>query len=123
MLAVRVIGEIAEALEQLHRVGLVHGNISPGAIQLPRTSLERPVLVLLHLGSGTPSPDAVSPYQAPEIRSGGPPSQAGDHYALSLVLLEAVTGRRELGSHLPPPSDGPSRLPCTPIRSNEPVAR
>ncbi len=97
MLAVRLIGEIADALERLHRVGLVHGQLSPEAILVRQHPVERPVLGMLQLGGGDLSSPAAPAYRAPEVSSGGPVTQASDHYSLSLVLLEVLTGGRDNG--------------------------
>ena len=99
-LAVRLIGEIADALERLHRVGLVHGQLSPEAILVRQHPVERPVLGMLQLGGGDLSSPVAPAYRAPEVSSGGPVTQASDHYSLSLVLLEVLTGGRDNG--MPP---------------------
>ena len=105
MPAVRLIGEIADALEQLHRVELVHGGLSPASILVGTHPVERPVLVGLSPGGEAASEDAAA-YRAPELSLDGRASVSGDDYSLSLILLEALSGRRGGGDGLPPGLEG-----------------
>ncbi len=85
---------IAQALAEVHRAGLVHGDISPGNILF--TGDGRPLLGDLGVAriAGV-RPDAVSAtaaYAAPEVLAGAPPTPAADVYGLASVALAALTG-------------------------------
>lgn len=92
---------IAGALAHLHALGVVHRDVKPANVLLGRTDrafladlgvarlLDATRVTTTGLAVGTPA------YMAPEQVQGrevGPPA---DVYALGLVLLEALTGRRE----------------------------
>jgi len=95
-----VAAQVASALDELHRQGLVQRDVKPGHI----VTLQRgqgPLLVqLIDSGSagrldtragleiyGTPG------YAAPEIAAGRPASFRSDLYALGCVMYELLTGR------------------------------
>ncbi|MCE0767049.1 serine/threonine protein kinase [Pseudonocardia kujensis] len=92
---------IADALAHLHALGVVHRDVKPANVLLDRGGrafladlgvarlLDATRVTTTGLAVGTPA------YMAPEQVRGhevGPPA---DVYALGLVLLEALTGRRE----------------------------
>jgi hypothetical protein len=119
--AVRIAAEIAEALDHVHRRGLLHLDVKPGNVLLDpagRALLtdfgiaaarsEGPVRLS---GVGTPG------YMAPEQRPDG--SGEVDHrtdlYALGVLLCELLTGVRPTNSSLPgavPRSVGPILQRC-----------
>lgn len=90
---------LADALDHVHRRGITHRDVKPGNVLLG----ERPMLADFGIARlvdtaritqtgfliGTPA------YLAPEQISGGEVGEPADVYALGLVLLEALTGRRE----------------------------
>jgi serine/threonine protein kinase len=99
--ATPLVALLADALDHVHSSGIVHRDIKPSNILLDQQGLP-------HLGDfgiallagqtrvtsvdeivGTPA------YLAPEQVYGGRLGPAVDVYALGLVLLECVTGRRE----------------------------
>ncbi|HXV94430.1 MAG TPA: serine/threonine-protein kinase, partial [Pseudonocardia sp.] len=97
----RLGAEIAEALSHVHRRGVVHRDVKPGNVLLDASGHAR----LADFGiarvvdatrvTATGVVVGTAAYMAPEQVRGeavGPPA---DVYALGLVLLEAVTGRRE----------------------------
>lgn len=98
--------DVAGALAHVHACGVVHRDVKPGNVLLD--VVHGPRLVDFGLARivdaarvtttgavvGTPA------YMAPEQVRGGRVGAPADIYSLGLVLLEAVTGRREYGGGL-----------------------
>ncbi|WP_052433089.1 serine/threonine-protein kinase [Streptacidiphilus carbonis] len=99
--AVRVTAQLAETLAYLHGLGVVHRDIKPSNVLLDRQG--RPRLVDFGLARALDEAGATSSgtvvgtaaYLAPEqIHGRGEIGRPADVYALGLLLLEAITGRR-----------------------------
>src|SRR3954470_6086897 len=97
-----VLGQIADALDHIHRRGIVHGDVKADNIMLTAETTgarQRQVARLLDFGlarrSGGDGDEGLngSPhYLAPERAAGGPPSVAADIYALGVLGYMMVTG-------------------------------
>ena len=98
---VRQIGvELALALAHVHAQGVVHRDVKPANIllspvgaKLADFGIARIVDGARHTATGLTL--GTAPYLAPEQVTGGPVGPPADVYALGLVLLECLTGRRE----------------------------
>jgi serine/threonine protein kinase len=107
--ALRIAGEIAEALECAHRSGITHRDLKPSNIALtrdgaklldfgvakPTLSLDAGVESTLLARALTTQGQLVGtvPYMAPEQLEGRPADPRTDIFALGNVIYEMVTGR------------------------------
>ncbi|HEX8107454.1 MAG TPA: serine/threonine-protein kinase [Kofleriaceae bacterium] len=97
-----VLGQIADALDHIHRRGIVHGDVKADNIMVTAETTgarQRRLARLLDFGlarrSGGDGDDGLngSPhYLAPERAAGGPPSVAADIYALGVLGYLMLTG-------------------------------
>ena len=99
--AVAVIGPVLDALAAAHELGLVHRDVKPSNVLLPRptgvkladfgiaTDLAAGAEHLTGTGELLGSPS----YLAPERVSGEPATPATDLYAVGVTLYEALSGR------------------------------
>ena len=108
--AARVLGQVADALTEAHRLGVVHRDLKPdnilvhrGEERLETRLTDFGIARVLHTrGMTTPGALIGTPnYLAPEAIHGAPPSPAADVYALGILLYELIVGR-------PPYSGGPA---------------
>lgn len=96
--ALRIGHAIADALAEAHRHDVVHADLKPENVVLPRDGrvrvvdfgLARLVGTEATAASGTPA------YMAPERWNGGPPRASMDVWALGVLLHEAIEGARPL---------------------------
>ena len=102
--AVRIIREIAQALQSAHRAGVVHRDLKPqnvfvtstGAIKLLDFGLARAAgqarMTAASTVLGTPG------YIAPEVLEGAPADARADLYALGAVAFELFSNKRAFAS-------------------------
>lgn len=105
--AAAVAGGIAEALVVVHAAGMVHRDLKPANILLAEQGVPgaMPHAKLADFGiahligserlTTVGTVIGTAGYLSPEQAGGGEPGPAADVYALGLVVLEALTGRRE----------------------------
>jgi serine/threonine protein kinase len=90
---------LLQALQAIHRAGLVHGDVKPGNVQVLSTGA--PVLIdfglasqALRVSPETPFVAGSPPYMAPEVIRSGAREGASDLFSLGASLYEAATGCR-----------------------------
>jgi serine/threonine-protein kinase len=109
--AVKVLNDIAHALDYAHSVGVVHGDLCPNNIivdQDDNVCINNFALLSVQADK---VPAARKPYLPPEIAEGHPAVAASDVYALAVITYELLSGRLPL----PPESmDTPLPIPHVP---------
>ncbi len=93
--------QVASALAEAHRLGIVHGDLKPENVFLVRRGRGREEAVLADFSIARTDPaDALGKrggtpqYLAPEVVRGAAPTPASDVYALAVLAWEALAGRR-----------------------------
>ncbi|MFW6161673.1 MAG: serine/threonine-protein kinase [Planctomycetota bacterium] len=97
--AVRVLGQVLAALDQVHGAGVVHRDLKSGNIMID----EDRRAILMDFGLAKPRHDrsvttghtilGTPEYMAPELAEGAEATFASDLYALGVVLHEMLTGQ------------------------------
>ncbi len=122
--AVKIVEQVASALNTAHRVGLVHRDVKPSNILVT----DRDFAYLIDFGiartadetalTNTGATVGTFAYMAPERFSSGDIDTRSDVYALACVLFEALTGHppfpgdslaQQLNGHVLTPPPQPSR--------------
>ena len=102
--AVLIASQVGEALEVLHRHGMVHGELTPESVIVVSGDDGKETVKLIGveftaahrtaLGSRMGGAASRSPYRAPEQTAGGETTHASDIYALGRLFRELLTGTR-----------------------------
>lgn len=122
-LAVKVVEQVASALDGAHAAGLVHRDVKPSNILIS----DREYVYLIDFGLARTASDpglttagstlGTLAYMAPERFSGGQADPRSDIYALTCVLYECLTGSRpypddsleqQIAGHMVTPPPRPS---------------
>jgi serine/threonine-protein kinase len=101
----RMARQVLASLHEAHGLGIVHRDIKPGNLFVVHEDGDEPLVRVLDFGiARAPTLDqaltwdgevpCTPAYVAPEVVAGEPASAASDLYALGLVMLEVLTGRR-----------------------------
>lgn len=95
-IVVRIVLEVARALGELHRRGIVHCDVCPENVLISRWG----EIKLTGLGRAQqvgeaepPSPPPLTPYSAPELREGGGADPQVDVFSLGALLHVLLLGR------------------------------
>ncbi|MDQ3265881.1 MAG: SUMF1/EgtB/PvdO family nonheme iron enzyme [Myxococcota bacterium] len=96
--SLQIVRAIAEAIAEAHRRGVVHADLKPENVLLPRDGRVRVVDFGLarHVGGDPTATSGTPAYMAPERWRGAAPDPAFDLWALGVILHELLTGRRPL---------------------------
>lgn len=101
-LALDIVDQVAEAMAEAHRAGLIHGDIKPtnlmrepsGAMRILDFGLSRKIDPMATDMTAVQDNAATVAYTAPERLMACPLSRASDIYSLGVVLYEMLNGER-----------------------------
>ena len=104
---VRIIRQVADALDFAHSHGVIHRDIKPSNIMLDRQgNAYLTDFGIAKMGEGTSQLTGsgivgTPAYMAPEQTKQGPPTPAADVYALGVTLFEMITGQVPFSADTP----------------------
>jgi ligand-binding sensor domain-containing protein len=97
---VRILGDLAAALAALHERGVIHRDLHPGNVMILADGSARLLDFGLARAAATSAVTRADtligslPYLAPEVIAGKPASAASDLFALGVLAIECLVGRR-----------------------------
>ncbi len=139
--AVRVVAQVASALDLAHGAGLVHRDVKPGNVLLPGGNTDHVYLADFGLTKETAAEQSLTQvgqflgtlyYAAPEQIQGKDLDGRSDQYALGCLLYEALTGEPPfkgevqaiIGAHLTrEPPKATALVPTLPPAIDDVIAR
>lgn len=99
---INIISQVAEAMQEAHASGLIHGDLKPSNLMVEPNGKVR--ILDFGLASQTDAqattsmsqldPQGTIAYMAPERMMGNPANAQSDIYALGVILYEILTGQR-----------------------------
>lgn len=98
--ALRIVGDLAQALAALHGAGVIHRDLHPGNVMILADGRAKLLDFGLARAASTSTLTRANtvlgslPYLAPELLSGEPASAASDLFALGAIACECLCGRR-----------------------------
>jgi eukaryotic-like serine/threonine-protein kinase len=134
------LAQIADALDHVHRHGIVHCDVKPSNILVRQTITSATLIdfgaahsLAEDVGRRPSHVEASLPYSAPELLRGSTPTAAVDEYALACTVVEAITGAppfmanttmKLIDDHLSsPPPRVSQKLPWVPHAIDSMVAK
>jgi eukaryotic-like serine/threonine-protein kinase len=102
-----LLGDVAEVLSAVHKVGVVHRDLKPDNLLCTPTDSDYPLRVLdwgvARMGLGRLTMDGLTPgtpiYMSPEQATGRDIGAPCDVYSLGVIAYEALTGRPPFDGH------------------------
>lgn len=88
--ALSVVARLADALDVVHRAGVVHGDLKPDNVMIEAMKTGR--LRIIDFGLAEQRKGGTLNYAAPERMRGGSSSPESDVYSLGLILWEMIHG-------------------------------
>jgi len=93
--------QLAEAVDFLHRRGLIHGDIKPGNVLVTGNNLKLVDFGIARYIGTSSTHFGTMPYTAPELLSGAPPSPKADLYSIGVLAREIFGGAGTLDAGAP----------------------
>lgn len=124
--AIEIGSDLAMALDALHQLGVIHGDVKPENVFAGNDGW-----ILGDLGSAWlrasrgPAASLTPPYAAPEVWRGASPTPSADLYSLALTILFACTAAVPIAGNPPSLAEIETAFPDHPIvaRALDPNAR
>lgn len=100
--AINIINQVAEAMQEAHASGLIHGDLKPsnlmvepdGRVRILDFGLASQADVQATTSLSQVDPQGTIAYMAPERMMGSPANAQSDIYALGVILYEIISGTR-----------------------------